>query len=294
LIPVQQHLAPHTTTNSADINLISKQYFPDEGFSHIQKSVNDSFKNNLSYNLHRFLAAVYAQYGMLPANLMPTNILPMTCSSSLPGTVANTPSVAIPAGVKKERKRREKGVRKSKVIQKLTVERLRDEPSLTSKSSSKDISAVKKRKHKKLNMKDIRTKKQLRRVTRQTRLAVLKFMMRKRKQQKQQQISTPQLSEVKAEQVMPKLVSTHKAKPDKMETNLPDIIASSLKISFDATQTVESISLYYHRRCKSDVTNENSPKSSATADNRLGLLIEAVEFIETLNGSLKLAEPSNK
>jgi hypothetical protein len=231
---------------------------------------------------------------MVPSNLMSTNILPATCSSIIPGTGTSNSSVPIPAGIKKERKKREKGARKSKFIQKSTVERLRDEQSLTSKSQTTDISTTKKRKHKNSNMKDIRTKKQLRRITRRNRLAILKFMIRKRKQQKQQPISIPQLSEVKVEQLVPNLVSSRIPTPTEMERNLPDIIAPSLKISFDATQKIESISLYYHRRHKPDITNENSPKSSTIADNRLGLLIEAVEFIETLHGSSKLAPPSDK
>jgi hypothetical protein len=296
VVPVQQHFLPYTNSrnNIAEISSISKQYFPDQGFSHAQKTINDLSTSNLSYNLHRLLLNAHRQYCMVPSNLMSTNILPITCSSIVPGTIPSTSSVPIAAGMEKERKNRQKGARKSKIIQKSTVGRLRDEQSLTSKSQTTYISTTKKRKHKNLNMKDIRTKKQLRRITRRNRLAVLKFMMRKRKQQKQQPISIPQLSEVKVEQLVPELVSTHIATSDKMETNLPDIIAPSLKISFDATQKIESISLYYYRRQKPDITNENSPKSSTIADNRLGLLIEAVDFIETLQSSLKLASPSNK
>jgi hypothetical protein len=139
----------------------------------------------------------------------------------------------------------------------------------------------------KSNPEDFRAKKELRRITHRNRLAVLKFMMRKRKQQKKERISIPKLPDTKPEPVAPNLVSTPIAKPDKMEEDLPDIIASSLRIFLDATQKVESIYLYYHRRRKSDINNESPPISST--DNKLGLLIEAVEFIETLHGSSKLA-----
>jgi len=289
LKPVQQHLLPYNTTNITETNSISKQYFSDQGYCHTQKPTPDSSANNFPYSLPRLLAVPHSQYCMVPSNL-----IPMAYSSSLSGTTTNTPSMAIPTGIKKERKKREKGAQKSKVMQKPTVEKLRDEQFLTSKSLTTDISATRKRKHKNLHTTDIRTKKQLRRIMRRNRLAILNFMMRKRKQQKQQPISIPQLSEAKVEQVAPKLTSTHITKPDKMETNLPDIIAPGLKISFDATQKIESISLYYHRRRKPAITNESSSKSSNTADNGLGLLIEAVDFIETLHGSLKLESSSKK
>jgi hypothetical protein len=293
-MPIQQHLLPYTATNSAEVNSISKQYLPDQGFHSTQKRVNDSSTSNFSYNLHQLLTNAQAQYCMIPSNLIPTNILSMTCSSILPGTVNNAALLSKPADLKKEKKKREKYVRKSKVMQKPTLEILRDERCSTAKSLATNVSTLKKRKHKNSDTKDVRTKKQLQRILRRNRLAVLKFMMRKRKQQKQQPISIPKVSAAKVEEVVAPLIDTDGAKPEKMETTLPDIIAPSMKISFDANQKIESISLYYHRRRKPNLYNENYPKSATIADNKLGLLIEAVDFIETFHGNLKLASPSNK
>jgi hypothetical protein len=294
LIPIQQHLLQQTTTNIAEINPISKQYFHDPGFSQPHKTINNLSTNHWPYNLPRLLAAARSQYYMVPSNLITTNIPPTTCSSLLPGASATNIPESVPVEMKKARKKREKATRKPKVVQGPIVHKEANALSVTSKTLTKDISATRKRKRKNSNTKDIRTKRQLRRITRRNQLAVLKFMIRKQRLQKQERVLVPKIPEVKAEQVVPKLISTHMAKPDNMETNLPDIIAPSLKISFDVTQKIESITLYYHRRHKPDSINENSSKSSTNADNRLGLLIEAVDFIETLHGSSKLASPSVK
>jgi len=284
LVPIQQHLPSQTTTNVTEVNLITKQYFHDQGFSHFQKTSNDLSTSNLPYSFHRFLSASYpSQYCTVSSNMIPTNILPMTCSSMLPDTIPTNHPRPAPADIKKARKKREK-VAQSPVVKKLT-----DEPSSIFKSLKADRSATKKQRHMKSNPEDFRAKRQLRRITNRNRLAVLKFMMRKQKQQKQERMSIPKLPDTKSEPVAPNLVSTPIAKPDKMEADLPNIIASSLRIFLDASQKVESISLYYHRRRKSDITSESPPISSANADNKLGLLIEAVEFIETLHGSSKLA-----
>ncbi|CAF3800054.1 unnamed protein product, partial [Rotaria sp. Silwood1] len=223
LIPVQKNLLSQTTNNIADVNSIPKQYFHDQGFSHMQNTINNSYTNSLPYNLRRLLAANNQQYCMVPSDLIPTNILPMTCTSILPGTITTTPSIFIPSEIKKEKK---KCVRKTKVMQNPLVEISTHEKSVTSKSLTTAISmTTKERKHKYSSQKDIRTKKQLRRFARRHRLAVLKFMMRKRKQQKQERISIQKLPDVKTEQVVPKLVSTHMVNSDNAEPHLPDIIA---------------------------------------------------------------------
>jgi hypothetical protein len=292
----QQHLLSQTTTNIADVNSVSKQNCHDQGFSHTQKIINDSSANQSPFNIHRFLAAAQSPYYtcMFPSSLIHTNLLPMARSSILPGTIPITSLGSIPTEMKKEKKKREKSVRKPKVIQSPIAQREAEKQLVSSKTLTKDISAVKKRKRKNSNMKDSRTKRQLRHIARRNQMAVLKFMIRKRRLQKQERISVPTIPDVKAEQVVPKLSSTHMVKEENMETNLPDIIAPSLKITFDVTQRIESIILYYHRRHKPDFNTENSPNSSINADNKLGLLIEAVEFIETLHGSSKLALPSGK
>ncbi len=282
MVPIQQHLPPQTTNNVTEVNLIAKQYFHDQGFSRFQKTSNDLSTSNLPYSVHRFLSAAYpSQYCTVSSNMIPTNILPITYSSMLPDTIPTTHPRPALADIKKARKKREK------VVQSPVVRKLTDEQSLIFKSLKADRSVTKKQRHMKSNPEDFRAKKELRRITHRNRLAVLKFMMRKRKQQKKERISIPKLPDTKPEPVAPNLVSTPIAKPDKMEEDLPDIIASSLRIFLDATQKVESIYLYYHRRRKSDINNESPPISST--DNKLGLLIEAVEFIETLHGSSKLA-----
>jgi hypothetical protein len=128
-------------------------------------------------------------------------------------------------------------------------------------------------------------------MARLNRLAILKYMMRKRKQQKQQSISTPPPP---LQQIKPESVPIPIIKPEEIKTNLPDIIAPSLKISFDPTQKIESIVLYYHRRRKSDLTSENPSKLSNTTDNRLDLLVEAVDYLETQQGHLNLTSCSNQ
>ena len=282
LIPVQQHILPFTTTNAAEINPMSKQYFSAQRFSYPRRTITDSSVNNLPCHFNRFLADPHGQYCMIPSNLIPANLLPMTYSSMVSGTVSNHPSVSTSTDLNTIRRRQEKSPRKAKLIQTPTIQMLRNEGSSTTKSLTIDISARKKRKHKNSSAKEIRTKKQLRRFTRQNRLAVLKFMMRKQKQQKQQSLPISQLPDTKLEQKPPELISTPIAKPQEIKTNLPDIIAPNLKISFDATQKIESIALYYHRRHKSGTNDGKSSNSLIAVDSGLGLLIEAVEFVETL------------
>ena len=291
LIPIQHHLLSPATSNTAEVNSVSKKYFQDQGYSQTQKVLTGSPANSSPYNFPRLLVDARSSCYMIPTNLIPTNILPTTCSSILPGTI---PSRPIPTEVRKNREKRGNSIRKPKVIQNPIEQRETDEKSVPSKAETRDISTVKKRKRKNSHTKDIRTKKQLQRLTRRNQLAVLKFMLRKRKLQKQERVSVPKMPELKAEQVVPKSISTHMAKPENMETNLPDIIAPCLKITFDATQKIESVTLYYHRRRKPDVINESSCKLSNNADNRLGLLLEAVDFIETLHGSSTVALPSVK
>jgi hypothetical protein len=116
-------------------------------------------------------------------------------------------------------------------------------------------------------------------------------MLRKRKQQKQQSIS---ISPLPDKQMTSESLAIPIVKPEEMKTNLPDIIAPSLKITFDPTQKIESIVLFYHRRRKPDLTSENSLKLLNATDNRLDLLVEAVDFLETQQGHLNLTSYSNQ
>lgn len=91
-------------------------------------------------------------------------------------------------------------------------------------------------------------------------MAVLKYLMRKRKQQSEAK-SVPMVA-----------VPVEEQKP----ATPIDLIAPSLKVSFDANEQIDSISLYYHRKCPSV-----SRPPLKTSENKLDLLLEAVEYIET-------------
>ena len=114
-------------------------------------------------------------------------------------------------------------------------------------------------------------------------------MIQKRKQQKQHIVSSPTLLNTNAEQATTdsQLVEeTHKP-------TLPDILASNLKITFDATQQIQSISLSYDRRRKPECKNERTLSISSISNNRLGLLIEAMELVETFRNHSNVVVPTN-
>ncbi|CAF2065883.1 unnamed protein product [Rotaria magnacalcarata] len=293
-IPIQKCLLSPVMNNITDANSISQQYYHDQGFSHLQNTTTKESINRLPYNFHRLLADANQKYCMVSSDLKPTNILPIACSA--------TPPILIPSDIQKKRKKREKSIQKSKILEFPIVPMVTEKQALISKtltttksttidSTTATSSNDKERNLKLTSKKDIRTKKQLRRISRQNRLAILKFMMRKRKQQKQERISISKAPEQKTEQVVPKLVSPSITNADIVEPHLPDIIAPSLKISFDSAQNIESISLYYHRRRKPDNVHKNSLTNN---DNKLSLLLEAVELIETLHGNSKYILPSDK
>ncbi|CAF0845897.1 unnamed protein product [Adineta ricciae] len=147
-----------------------------------------------------------------------------------------------------------------------------------------------KRKHRKSSMKEIRAKRELRRITNRNRLAILKFMMRKRKQGKQGRKPIPECLDTNMQSISTESSPVFTEK----QSNLPEIIAPCLKISIDSSQNIESISLFYHRRRRPEIVKENTPTASTSIDNRLGLLLEAVEFIETLQENSKSATVSIK
>ncbi|CAF4221526.1 unnamed protein product [Adineta steineri] len=282
-IPMQQPLLTQASTEITEVNLNYRKLLQDQKPPYIQNT------NSTIYN---------SSYRTIIPNVIPTSV-PLVASSPMLSVATNAtpppPSQPTMTNVKEKRKKREKVTLKSEVTQSPIVQKLNDEKMLTTKPMTTNVPVIKKRKHKKSQKKDIRTKKELRRFKDRNRLAVMKFMMEKRKQkqkqQKQVEISTPNLVEVKNELVAPKLEPTHTSKLDEIEMNLPEIITPCLKISIGANEKIESISLSYHRRLKSNTSNRNSPTPSTIADNKLGLLIEAVEFIETLHGSSKFTTP---
>ncbi|CAF3570082.1 unnamed protein product [Adineta steineri] len=282
-IPMQQPLLPQASTEITEVNLSYTKLLHDQKPPYIQNT------NSTIYN---------SPYRTIIPNVIPTSV-PLVASSPMLSVATNAtpppPPQPTMTNVKEKRKKREKVSLKSEITQSPIVQKLNDEKMLTTKPMTTNMPVIKKRKHKKSHKKDIRTKKELRRFKDRNRLAVMKFMMEKRKQkhkqQKQMEIPTPNLVEVKNELIAPKLEPTHTSKLDDIEMNLPEIITPCLKISIGANEKIESISLSYHRRLKSNTSNRNSPIPSTIADNKLGLLIEAVEFIETLHGSSKFTTP---
>ena len=106
---------------------------------------------------------------------------------------------------------------------------------------------------------------------RRQKLAILKFMIYKRKRQQLSQ--KKKVDQVNIEKDIPKTVDNNVSKT----TN---IIASSLKITFNSAQKIGSISLYYHQQHKPAINTKHSLVTSHHTDNKLNLLIEAVNFIE--------------
>lgn len=290
LIPMQKNLLQQNTDHSVDINLLSKPYFHDQRFSHVQNNtVHNSNMGGLPYNIQRLLSANNQQYYRGPSDFMATNILPLPYNPILPGINTDTSSLSNSTDVTNARKSREKFVGKSIPEQMQT-----EEGSLPSKPLTAVISAGKERRQKNSTKKDILTRKQLRRLTRRSRLAVLKFMMRKRKQKEQERISTHVIPALASEQPAPEMASISMVNSVKMDPCLPDVIASSLKISFDSTQKIESIYLYYHRRRQPDIIPEQSAITATKSENKLSLLLEAVELLETLNSNATHTQHSDK
>ena len=293
LAPVRQHLLPFTTRTVANMNLMPKQYFAAHRFPYLRRNIDDTSVSSLPFQYSTIIADGYGQYCMVPSSLIPATILPVACSSTLPETVTDQPLIPNTNAAKKEKRQSENNSQKSKVGQKAMVKMLRGQRCFNTKTRAIDFSDPQKRKHKSSNTREVRARKQLRHFTEQNRLAVLKFMMRKQKQQKQQSSLISRFPETKVEEKKPESASTPQIQQQDTESSLPDIIAPSLKISFGATQKIESIALYYHRRRQTNVDNANRSKPSIGDDNRLSLLLEAVELLETLQGNSKIIPSSN-
>ncbi|CAF2247374.1 unnamed protein product [Rotaria magnacalcarata] len=128
------------------------------------------------------------------------------------------------------------------------------------------------------------TKTLIRRMKQRNKLATLKFMIQK------QQRSKKKITEAKT--VEEKLdVNITKAS---QEINLPDNIALNLKINFNVAQEIDTITLHYYQRHKLEITKETTFITSNSTVNELGLLIEAVNFIEKYNEEPQRILESNK
>lgn len=263
---IQQRSLPYSMTNTLERHQTFGQYLSDQKCNHMQKINNRCSTNNLAYNLPYFLTAPYEHYYLFPSHPMPINMPSGRCSTLLPELNTTLSPLSFENNMKKVREKQDDS-QKSKVVQNHPVEEQMDE---------KKIPILRRRLQKKSKIKDRRIKALIKRIEQRNKSAILKFMIRKRK--KQQPTSKRKLPELKIEKV-----DSNVSKPTKMETKLPDIIASSLKITFNTAQNIESISLYYHQRHKHEIkTNSN------TTNNKLGLLIEAVNFIEMYNDTSKL------
>ena len=288
-----QKLLSLITNNTAETNLISKQNYHEQGLSHTQHTTEDSFANSLPHNLPRLLTVANRHYCIFPAGLTPTDILPTTCSSLSEG-ITTAPPVLTNTSMKEQQKR-EKSVRKSKAVQSSPLQTPKNGRYRTVRSLTTATCTINESKHKNARRNDIRIRRQWRRLKLQRQLVFMKFMKQKQKQRKKQRISWSKLPDSKTEQLVPKLINSQITGSERtLERRLSDIIATNLKISFDATQNIASICLYYHRRHKPDVTNERSSNSMPSSDNKLDLLIEAVEFIETMHGSSEQVLSSNQ
>jgi hypothetical protein len=281
LITTQHHSLSQPTTNTHELYQTSTPWLADQKFSSVQNSCSNSSSNNLSCNFTDFLSVPHEHYFMVPSNPMFINIPPMTCSSLLPESFAPISLLPFPDTMENMRQKRKKPN---------VVPVLKDEENTGSNPLISESSVIRKRLQKKPKIEDNRTKTLIRRMKHSNKLAVLKFMVRKRKQQQQQQeASDNKFPEFKTEKDISDVSQTVK-----METNSASVIASNLKITFDGAQNIASISLYYHQRHKHEAHIEHPFEVSNNTDNKLGLLIEAVDFLETYNGSTKLALESIK
>ena len=289
---VQQYLLPPLAGQPSDGNPPSRAEF-----SFPPKQANSSYGNRHPYDLHRVLATSRQQYYMLPSNTMSTSLIPIGYASILPNTV---PSMSVAVGGKKEQIPSEKSERRTALFPHSMPDACPSEQSINSaESATETASSKRKAKSQTPTTADIRTKKQLKHLSRRNKLAVLKFMMRKRKHQQQQQqpleedpLCEIQLPENEAEtKESSPLATSDAALANEMETSLTDIITPSLKVSFDSTQKIEFISLCYHRRRQTEVTSQQASK---TKDNKLDLLLEAVEYIEAWQSTPTVPVESNK
>ncbi|CAF3378710.1 unnamed protein product [Rotaria sp. Silwood1] len=93
---------------------------------------------------------------------------------------------------------------------------------------------------------------------------------------------------VKSEKVVEQKIDINVPRTMPLKTMSPDITALNLKITYNTAQKIEFISLYYQKRHKSKIEKEPNFVASNNTVNKLGLLIEAINFVETYNGNSKL------
>lgn len=278
--PTDSIQTSHYPTNILERYQTSRQYLPDQKCTYMPKMTDGCITNNLSYNLPYFLTPPYY---LFPPNPIPMKISSGACSnlfSELNTTFASVPFVN---NMKKE----QSDPQISKFTQNSSTEVEINEENVVPLVSKMSISRG--RLQKKPKIEDHRMKTVIKRMKQKNKLTVLKFMIHKRKQQR---ILKKKLSEMKINKiVLPQIVDDNVSKITEMTSELPDILTSSLKITLNAANKIESISLCYHQRHKPEIKAKNS---SITSNNKLSLLIEALNFIEMHHDSSKLALESIK
>jgi hypothetical protein len=266
---VEQHLLPHQTVGQCSL---------DHRYNHAQKRFNNSTVSNLSDNLP------YRHYYMPPSNPMSMNIPTITCSTRLPQFDTTFSSRSLSNNMKELRQKRS-DPHKSEAVENPLVEVQVSEKNVGSIPVVTKMPMLRRHGQKKPKKEDHRTRTLIKRMKQKNKLAILKFMIRKQKQR----IAKKKLPEVKTEVVVSSIIDCDIAKPMEIQTKSSDLIASNLKITFNATQKIESISLFYHQRHKPQIKTDDSLITSNNTENRLDLLIEAVNFIEMYKDKSKLA-----
>ncbi|CAF1335765.1 unnamed protein product [Rotaria sordida] len=285
-ISVSQYLSLYSTTNAFKRYQTSGQRLMYPKFDLEQKVINNCSTSNLLYNLPYYLTVPHEHHYILTSNPMSINTPSGIYSPLLPKLNAAFPFLSFSNTIEKTAEKRG-DLRKSQVGLNSTANILLDKKISLPIHSITRTSILRRRLQKRSKTDDHHTKTLIKLIKQRNKLAVLKFMIRKRKQQ-QQQVSKKNIPAVKIEKVVEQMIDINVPKTISLETKSPDIMALNLKITFNTAQKIESISLYYQQRHKPEIKRESSFVASNNTINKLGLLIEAINFIETHNGNSKL------
>ncbi|CAF4459672.1 unnamed protein product [Rotaria socialis] len=252
---------------------ISEQLLPVQKSNLGENNNHKCSTNNLMYNL---------PYCMVNCNRIPITTPPVTYSSVL--SSVNTTGQSLSISTSKRKNRRRAHLRESKIIQNFASNMLINGNSMVPTHLVAEESVLRENIRKTSKINSSQAKALIRRIKQRNKLAILKFMIQK------QQRSKKKITEGKT--VTEKLdVNITKAS---QEIKLPDNIALNLKINFNVAQEIDTISLHYYQRHRPEITKETTFITSNSTVNKLGLLIEAVNFIEKYNETPQLTLESNK
>ncbi|CAF2527747.1 unnamed protein product [Rotaria sp. Silwood2] len=282
---VPQPLSLYSTTNVFERYPTLEQRLPHQKFGLEKKTTNNCFTSNLVYNLPYDLTVPEQHHCMLTPNPLFINASSRINSPLLPESNTSFPSVSFSTNIEKASKK-EGDLQTPQVSQNSTANRLMEDKNLLPIHSIMETPILKRHLEKQSKIDNHQTKTLIRRIKQRNKLAILKFMIRKRK--KQQQVLKKSISAIPIEKLVEQTIDIKAPKPIPLETMPPDIIALNLKVTFNTAQKLESISLYYQQRHKPEIKREPSFVAANNTVNKLDLLIEAINFIETCNGNLKL------